>query len=53
MLKADLLDIICCPACRADLSIDAAHSRLTCTKCGAQYEVKDGVPILLPPADGE
>ncbi len=47
MLSKELLDIICCPKCRADLIYDAAAGTLTCTKCGKVYEVKDDIPILL------
>lgn len=52
MLTNELLSLICCPSCRADLSYDAEKNRLTCTACGAVYEVKDGIPILLPAPDG-
>lgn len=52
MLKNDLLSLICCPSCRADLRYEADKDRLTCTSCGATYEVKEGIPILLPAPDG-
>lgn len=63
-----LLEILACPAqdhgslekgTRADPGADV----LTCTECGRQYPVRDGIPVLLldeshqpgdaaPPAEG-
>jgi uncharacterized protein YbaR (Trm112 family) len=47
MLSKDLLDILCCPKCKGDLDYDAENNKLTCTKCGKVYEVKDDIPIML------
>lgn len=51
MLKKELLDILCCPACRADLKYDPHKETLTCVSCGRVYRVKDGIPVML--ADDE
>ena len=48
MLNKDLLDILCCPACRGDLKYEPKKETLTCKKCGKVYPVKDDVPYLLP-----
>jgi len=48
-LAPELLDIICCPMDKADLSYDKKKQTLTCTKCKYAYPIKDGIPILLPP----
>ncbi len=53
MLNKELLTIICCPKCKADLMYDERQSTLTCTMCRIVYEIKDGIPILLPPNDGK
>jgi len=53
MIKQDLLKMICCPSCRAELRYDEKQSILTCTSCNTVYEVKDGIPILLPRTDGK
>jgi uncharacterized protein YbaR (Trm112 family) len=53
MIKKELLDILCCPTCKADLIYDEKKSILTCTSCKKVYEVKDGIPILLPKNDGK
>lgn len=47
MLSKELLDILCCPKCKADLSYDAGRSTLTCTTCGTVYQVKNDIPIML------
>ncbi|MCU0454120.1 MAG: Trm112 family protein [Bacteroidetes bacterium] len=49
MLAPELLELLCCPKCRADLHEEPSTSELVCTKCGARYPVRDGIPMLLPP----
>jgi uncharacterized protein YbaR (Trm112 family) len=48
-LDPELLAIIVCPACRADLEVTAAgeETELVCTDCGLAYPVRDGIPVLL------
>ena len=57
-MRDDLMDLICCPDCRADLKLDVKRrdadqeileGSLTCTKCGHVYPIDDGIPNLLPP----
>lgn len=56
-MRADLMDILCCPLCRSDLRLAATREEageiltgsLTCTKCGTTYPIEDGIPNLLPP----
>jgi uncharacterized protein YbaR (Trm112 family) len=45
MIDRDLLDILACPACRAELREEG--DRLVCSACGLRYPVRDGIPILL------
>jgi ubiquinone/menaquinone biosynthesis C-methylase UbiE/uncharacterized protein YbaR (Trm112 family) len=49
----DLMAMLVCPACRAGdllgLDKDDRFRTLTCTECGAEYEVREGIPLLLPP----
>ena len=44
-LDPDLLAIIVCPACRADLAV--VEDELVCQGCGLAYPVRDGIPVLL------
>jgi len=53
MIKQDLLEIICCPACKAELKYDEKKSTLTCVSCKTVYEVNNDIPILLPKTDGK
>jgi len=51
------MDILCCPLDQADLKLTSRKTEggevvdgvLTCTKCGTQYPIEDGIPNLLPP----
>ena len=45
LLDKELLDILACPACRADVRLEG--DRLVCTSCGKRYPVRDGIPIML------
>lgn len=46
-LDQSLLDLIVCPACRADLAVDQEREELVCTGCGLAYPVRDDIPVLL------
>ena len=46
-LDPGLLDILACPACRAELRVDDPASELVCTGCGLAYPVRDDIPVLL------
>jgi uncharacterized protein YbaR (Trm112 family) len=56
-MKPDLLEILCCPVCRGDLTLKSETTEgteiltgsLTCPKCPATYPIADGIPDLLPP----
>jgi glycosyltransferase involved in cell wall biosynthesis/ubiquinone/menaquinone biosynthesis C-methylase UbiE/uncharacterized protein YbaR (Trm112 family) len=47
----DVHSLLVCPACRGDLAW--SESRVTCRTCGAAYQVVDGIPVLLPPSEGD
>jgi uncharacterized protein len=49
-LPKQLFDILCCPMDKADLAYDKDKTHLVCCKCHFAYPIKDGIPILLPPA---
>ena len=51
-LDPQLLEIIVCPACRADLDLveagaASAGAELVCQGCGLAYPIKDNIPVLL------
>jgi glycosyltransferase involved in cell wall biosynthesis/SAM-dependent methyltransferase len=47
----DLRSFLACPACRGDLAW--ADATVTCLSCGAEYDVIEGIPVLLPPGEGD
>lgn len=55
-MRADWLDILCCPEDKAALTLDADErdgddivaGSLTCTACGFVYPIEAGIPNLLP-----
>ena len=46
MLSDELLAIICCPKCHGKVVYDAQQQLLTCQQCGADFFVKDDIPIM-------
>jgi len=49
MLTSNLIEILCCPACRERLLLDENRSVLTCTGCRREYQVRENIPVLLVP----
>ena len=54
MIGADIFAMLACPVCRdGDLAglegALAADGDVRCTTCGTSYNVRGGIPILLPP----
>ena len=51
------MDIICCPVDKSALELtvedreddEIIAGTLTCTECGEEYPIEDGIPNLLPP----
>jgi glycosyltransferase involved in cell wall biosynthesis/ubiquinone/menaquinone biosynthesis C-methylase UbiE/uncharacterized protein YbaR (Trm112 family) len=50
-VSPDLRSLLACPACHGDLKW-AAES-VTCGSCGIEYDIVDGIPVLLPPGRGD
>lgn len=47
----DLHSVLACPVCRGELRW--AEDAATCTACDTRYSVTDGIPVLLPPSEGD
>ena len=45
MMDKELLDILACPACKADVRLD--ENKIICTSCGRRYPIRDEIPIML------
>jgi uncharacterized protein len=54
-MKRELLGIICCPACKGDLTLSVGKEdekeiidgKLHCAGCKKRYSIEDGIPNLL------
>ncbi len=44
----ELMDILACPLCKADLTYQEAQNELLCVKCGKRYPVREDIPLLMP-----
>ncbi len=45
MIDKELLDILACPLCKAEVKLE--DDKIVCTKCGRRYPIKDDIPIML------
>lgn len=45
MIDNELLDILACPLCKADVQLEG--EKIVCTKCGRRYPIRDGIPVML------
>lgn len=53
MPESDLNELLACPACReGELrgpGFERGDGEISCVSCDARYEVREGIPLLLPP----
>ena len=42
-----LIELLVCPACRADVEYKDRRHLIICTGCGLQYPVRDNIPVML------
>ncbi len=47
MVDPILLDILACPACRADVHLQEGWLKCQNPGCALQYPVRDGIPVML------
>jgi len=45
VIDQELLSILACPACKAQVSLE--NEKIICRGCGLIYPIKEGVPIML------
>jgi uncharacterized protein YbaR (Trm112 family) len=48
-ISPELLEILRCPKCRAEVRIDDAATRLKCVnaECSLVYPIRDEIPVML------
>lgn len=46
-IDKQLLDILACPKCKADVKLEG--EKLTCQnpQCGLRYPIRNGIPVML------
>jgi uncharacterized protein len=55
------MDILCCPVCKGALTLgveredeqEILEGTLHCAACNVDYPIHEGIPNLLPPAQGQ
>jgi len=45
MIKKELLDILACPLCKTEVTLEDDH--IVCSKCTRRYPIRDGIPVML------
>lgn len=51
LASSELHSALACPRCREELRW--AEDAATCAACDTRYSITDGIPLLLPPGDGD
>jgi len=47
MIDKELLEIMACPECKADVKLEGEKIVCQNPNCGLRYPVRDGIPIML------
>jgi hypothetical protein len=47
MIDKELLEILACPQCKADVRLE--NDKIICTnpQCGLRYPIRNGIPVML------
>lgn len=46
-ISQELLDILACPACKADVKVTDDGKGLKCVNCRRVYPIRDDIPVML------
>ncbi|TWI72314.1 hypothetical protein LZ24_01722 [Desulfobotulus alkaliphilus] len=49
-LNPELLEVLACPRCRGEVLENEQARELVCEACAVAYEIRDGIPVMLPDA---
>ncbi|MCW7754181.1 Trm112 family protein [Desulfobotulus sp. H1] len=49
-LNPELLEVLACPRCRGKVLENEQAQELVCEPCAVAYEIRDGIPVMLPEA---
>ena len=46
-INQELLDILACPACKAEVKLTPDEKGLKCVSCHRVYPIRDDIPVML------
>ncbi len=46
-LSKDLLEILACPKCKGDVTLNENSDGLICENCKLLYEIREDIPVML------
>lgn len=46
-ISKELLEILVCPFCKADVQLKQDESGLKCVQCHRVYPIRDDIPVML------
>ncbi len=46
-INQELLDILACPACKAEVKLTSDEEGLKCVSCHRVYPIRDDIPVML------
>lgn len=46
-ISRELLDILVCPKCKAEIYLNEDKDGLICENCRLLYEIRDDIPVML------
>ena len=46
-ISKELLEILVCPLCKAELAMKQDQSGLKCVQCKRVYPIRDDIPVML------
>jgi len=47
MIDKELLEILACPQCKADVRLEDGKIVCTNPRCGLRYPIRDDIPVML------
>jgi uncharacterized protein YbaR (Trm112 family) len=46
-INKELLDILACPKCKGDISLNEKGDGLICSNCKLLFPIRDDIPVML------
>ena len=46
-INQELLDILACPVCKAEVKLTSGGDGLKCVSCHRVYPIRDDIPVML------